>query len=460
MLLGACTGASDFGAFHLRDAGSEVDAGLPADAAADAGLDAGSDASFDAGVDAGFDAGPPPCVPEECFWGRCLDSTRCDDPIAVDATYVSACALRPSGEVVCWGGNGRGHLGTGQVADTSPPTVVACVPPIDQVDTGIGLTCFRSVAGEVFCSGENDRGILGIGAVTGDEIVPLRVRLPEGTAAVDIAAAAYHACAVLDGGEVWCWGSNDRYRAGDGEENPVLSPQRIDGVLASEIATGDAHSCALDLAGNIACWGGNWLAQGGAGDTVDPQRVPRLVQSPTSAAPFEAEHLFSGWLSNCTTNAGVVHCWGNDGEGEMGNDRPFIAETRPAPLPLPDDVRVREVAQDQHGCAVAEDGRLFCWGRNHWGESAPDQLPDELGTSARPTLTPRQVPGVEHALDVATAYGFTCYVEALAGTARAVRCFGHNGGSKLGRLDSSIIYSPAPLDVATPIDPGVSCPGE
>ena len=67
------------------------------------------------------------------------------------------------------------------------------------------------------CWGYNIAGQLGIGSTSriGDEpgemgeILHL-VQLGAGRTAVAIAAGGYHTCALLSGGSVACWGSNDK----------------------------------------------------------------------------------------------------------------------------------------------------------------------------------------------------------------------------------------------------------
>ncbi len=80
---------------------------------------------------------------------------------------------------------------------------------------------------------------------------------------VDVATGSTHACALLDDGTVWCWGSNLGGQLGswEYETEPPMSmsatPIRVPGVTgATAIAASGLSTCAIDR-GRLVCWGGS-----------------------------------------------------------------------------------------------------------------------------------------------------------------------------------------------------------
>jgi alpha-tubulin suppressor-like RCC1 family protein len=93
----------------------------------------------------------------------------------------------------------------------------------------------------------------------------------------------------------------------------------------------------------------------------------------------------------------------------------------------------------RHGCGIREDGhRLYCWGRNNYGQ---------LGTGDKtPRIRPTAVQGLGPVLGVTTGGRHSC---AIVKTGRRVRCWGKNEHGQLGdgtRTDRSAPVAVADLD--------------
>ncbi len=94
-----------------------------------------------------------------------------------------------------------------------------------------------------------------------------------------------HSCALLDNGNVKCWGNNafgqlglgDTDTRGDESGEMGNSLPAIDlgsGQTATRLAAGGRHSCALLDNGNVKCWGNNAFGQLGLDATDDRGNVP------------------------------------------------------------------------------------------------------------------------------------------------------------------------------------------
>jgi hypothetical protein len=81
--------------------------------------------------------------------------------------------------------------------------------------------------------------------------------------AVAIAAADEHACAIISGGTVKCWGRDMRGELGDGKAVIVGSPTTVSFLDDAEsIAAGVEATCVIHKDASISCWGqttrGSW----------------------------------------------------------------------------------------------------------------------------------------------------------------------------------------------------------
>ena len=79
---------------------------------------------------------------------------------------------------------------------------------------------------------------------------------------ITLKAGRRHYCALLDNGSLQCWGLNNygQLGLGDTSERDVLTPAYVDlgvGRTATEISVGEYHSCAILDNGEMKCWGNN-----------------------------------------------------------------------------------------------------------------------------------------------------------------------------------------------------------
>ena len=135
------------------------------------------------------------------------------DAVAVAAGQRHTCALRATGNVVCWGSNAVGQLGAGPVPTTNKPTPVPGLSGVVQVATNTTTTCAVKNDGTVWCWGEGLVGQLGNGGRVNSG-VPVQVQGLAG--ATQVSVGVNHACAVTNKNEPFCWGSNRYAQLGSG----------------------------------------------------------------------------------------------------------------------------------------------------------------------------------------------------------------------------------------------------
>ena len=261
---------------------------------------------------------------------------------------------------------------------------------------GSAHSCALSSDGTVRCWGENSDGQLGLGdtADRGDESGEMGADLPlvdlDGLAA-QIACGDKHTCALLNSGQIKCWGRNvagqlglgDTANRGDqpGEMGANLPTVAIGTVrTALKVVAGFDFTCVLLDTQNVKCWGANSFGQLGRGNTV------ALLSPPTSSIDLVQSNtvtdISAGYFHVCVVFQNKrAQCWGSNDAGALGYGDAFnrgdAANQMGANLPLIQLGANHEVEYIDAGastsCAILASGVMKCWGLNDDGElgSAP-----------------------------------------------------------------------------------------
>ncbi len=274
---------------------------------------------------------------------------------AIAAGGSHTCALLDNRTVRCWGFAFWGELGYGNpppdpetpdqepdpvdIGDNELPGEVGPVNlggPAKAITAGDLHTCALLNDGTVRCWGQGTNGQLGYGNEnnvghrrTNPPAVAGPVDLGPGRTATAISAGAAQTCAVLDDGNVRCWGfgGNGRLgygntsRIGDSETPGSVAPVDLGaGRTAKAIGVGDGHACALLDDASVRCWGFNIDGRLGYGHTVDIGDD----ETPGSAGPVDlggrgAVAIALGRRHTCARlDDGNVRCWGYGANGRLG----------------------------------------------------------------------------------------------------------------------------------------------
>jgi hypothetical protein len=227
--------------------------------------------------------------------------------------------------------------------------------------SGAPFACART-ATQVFCWGSDSAGQLGTGADYDNCTVPDSLEtfdcveyaepldMLDGSMVTQLALGGNHTCALMSDGTVQCWGGNRAGQLGtpfaDGEERATpLAVPGLSGV--TQIAAGSNHTCALLDSGEVRCWGFNRLGQLGDADadhgtscTLSETNVGDCSDAPvTVAGVSDATYLAAGSQHTCVIRAGgtEVWCWGLNDMLQLGNGpnrTPTGAELGPSNTPV------------------------------------------------------------------------------------------------------------------------------
>ena len=256
------------------------------------------------------------------------------------STMVSTCAILDNGDLKCWGSDQSGQLGDGGTTHNSGTWTTQ--PSSTPVDLGQGRT------------------------------------------AVAVSVGGSHVCAILDNGDLKCWGSDAYGQLGDGgathngytmTTQPSSTPVDLgQGRTAVAVSAGNSHTCAILDNGDLKCWG--WDRYGQLGDggtshdsntkTTQPSSTPvDLGQGRTAVAVSTWGDFTCAILDN-----GDLKCWGRDSWGQLGDGGADTDIYAPSSTPVDLGVGRTAVAVSagaQHTCAILDNGDAKCWGYGVYG---------------------------------------------------------------------------------------------
>lgn len=282
--------------------------------------------------------------------------------VALAVGEYHTCALTDAGGVKCWGFGGNGRLGYGGTqSQFTPVDVSGLTQGVIAIAAGAWHTCALTGEGAVRCWGTG--GVLGDGTTTW-HLTPVSV-IGLDSGVVKITAGFFHNCALMADGAVKCWGSNTYGQIGDGTQTDRLVPVDITalGTGNQVISAGAYHTCVITSAGVIKCWGRN--PDGRLGDgTTNQQLLPVNV----SGMNERAVYVSGGSYHTCAiTESGYVKCWGENTSGQLGDGS---TTRRLTPVRVNGITRgvIGLAAGTAHSCNLTEDGGIKCWGNNSNGQ--------------------------------------------------------------------------------------------
>ena len=297
------------------------------------------------------------------------------------------CALLETGAVRCWGDGSRGRLGYGNtdaVGDDEHPAAAGDVDigdDIVQLAAGVSHTCALLAEGTVRCWGKGTVGRLGYGNTNniGDDELPSSAgNVDVGGKVKKLAAGDTHTCALLETGNVRCWGLGENGRLGYGNtenigdnETPSSAGDVPVGGKVKELAAGDTHTCAvMEKDGAVRCWGFNGqgccLGYPGEEEDIGDDELPSSVGDVDVGGAVEK--LVAGFVYTCALmETGAMRCWGSNSNGKLGygGASGSIGDDEHPSSAGDIDVGGTVIgmsAAESHTCALMETGDVRCWG--------------------------------------------------------------------------------------------------
>ena len=215
---------------------------------------------------------------------------------------------------------------------------------------------------------------------------------------LNVATGEKHSCGWIRNGPLKCWGGNAFGQLGLGDTMPRGSTAGSMGnalkevVLTSgghpvRVALGDYHGCALMDNGDVKCWGDNNYGQLGLGDTNHRGDAPgemgnnlpaiELGTDPATNLPVLASEIGAfGYHSCAMLSNGKIKCWGNNNDGQLGQgdnlhrgDGAYEMGDFLSFVSLGPGRRATKVTGGgNHVCALLDERNVKCWGWNTYGQ--------------------------------------------------------------------------------------------
>tara|TARA_Y100000992_G_C21274531_1_gene499091 strand:+ start:1896 stop:5234 length:3339 start_codon:yes stop_codon:yes gene_type:complete len=337
------------------------------------------------------------------------------------------CVITEDQRVVCWGSNDQGKRGLGGGIDNASVTPVGKAGPwvvgnlsggMVEVSSGGWSACSLKQTGEIWCWGGGEYGQLGSGndlcqGSTGSLACqqaqnhpPVKVSLPLGRTAVSLSDANQgHFCAILDNGDGICWGWNENGQLGDGtvctggsywqdNSNPTpagcnskngrYTPAVIDdsnfpaNSSFISISMGQRHSCGIIDNNDLYCWGQNNYGQLGIGlSDFQNYPTPQFVASNVIAVGTGDQHSCALYENQ------NVKCWGQNNMGQLGTGDNYLYSS-PQPINLSTNILLISLESAYNSnCVITEEFETYCWGTNYFSQLGNQ---DGDGTQENPLL--------------------------------------------------------------------------
>ncbi|MCL2173995.1 IPT/TIG domain-containing protein, partial [Candidatus Saccharibacteria bacterium] len=353
----------------------------------------------------------------------------------VSSGIMCVFAIDSSGLLWAWGSNSMGQLGDSSGVNSPVPIMLSGDPtnPIygrqfSSVTAGTNHVLAIDEFGELWTWGNNTNGQLGNNNTTSlptslsaDSTNPLHSLRFQATA-----GSYYHSIAIDEFGRLWTWGRNDNNgQLGDGTNinSPIpinisgLSSSPVYGQLFKDVAANRNYAAsttfAIDETGQTWGWGGNSNGELGNGTTSDgdlpqPSAVAMITPVVTvGGSPCTNVTVVSGTEFTCVTAAhakgyvDVTVTIGGETAILAGAYRYYDPHTVTAVTPDTGPTAggqtvtitgtnfeqnvglVQIVGGGDHTLALNENGNLYTWGNNNYGQ---------LGNGTNGTGTNSDVP--------------------------------------------------------------------
>jgi len=384
-----------------------------------------------------------------------LDSSLREKKIThVMTRYNITCASVDSKDVYCWGKTG----GTDNYDEKSysylaPYHMITAEElgerKVVKIARGTQHSCYLDNMGDVYCGGDNSRGQLGYGTDEDSYSMDIPVKTGDMTDSfiVDISIGSQFTCAVDIEGSVYCWGYNSKGQLGKGDWKSSSVPKKVymDSVLKGEkvinVNAGMEHVCALTDEKNVYCWGGNSDGQLGNGSFEDSP-VPGKVDETGVLGGKLIEHIDTLFDHNCViADDGYVYCWGRNKYGELGNG---LEENSSVPVRAlvgnePDEIKSVMLSTGySHTCSIDDKNDLYCWGYRDYSVQDRETFSSfyDIGK-----VMDKGDSSVYPIVSIDAGIGYTCFVNSLG----ELYCWGENHSGQLGNATAT--NSDLPVEV-------------
>lgn len=239
----------------------------------------------------------------------------------------------------------------------------------------------------------------------------------------EVYCGRYHTIARTTSGLVFTWGGGKNGRLGHGDEKIRAQPTCVEALVQQEavaITAGYHNNLVLTSTSDVWSWGWGAHGQLGLGDTKDrdvPTIIPELSQEGVCSLSCGDRHSFA------ITEDGRVFGWGSNEFGQLGCGTKGDTVLRPQLIDGLQGLKVVAISSgDRHSAAVTNTGAVYTWGCGMDGQCGHSVFRDVV----RPKLVEHLVS--KFIVDVKCGHNFTMVMT----SDQEVYAWGNNTYGQLG----------------------------
>ncbi len=210
----------------------------------------------------------------------------------------------------------------------------------------------------------------------------------------------------------------------------------------SRLAAGNEHVCTIRADSTVWCWGKGYYGELGVEETyrLPPQLLTSTPVQVATSDVSDARSLAAGLNHTCALlNDGRVKCWGRNDSGQT-NSYPgdswaptFVkvpSGTAAPDVPLEN---VKAIAAGyNHTCALKNDGGVSCWGKNNKGQLGRGYTDPSNTVSRVWSGSSFDSPPLKNVVAISAAGDHTCALLSFT----SVKCWGGGEYGALGNGES------------------------
>jgi len=302
--------------------------------------------------------------------------------MAMDVSSTHTLALMNNGTVWAWGLNNQGQCGINITNDTkiiTGPIQVSSINDVKAIASGGSFSIALKNDGTVWTWGDNRYGEIGIGVpamLTSADSYPYPTEVQGLYDIIAVDAGDQFAMALKNDGTVYTWGYNGDGALGNkrlaGFNSYVSSPIEVDGPRnVKAIYAGPFNAMALTKDGKLWAWGhaSYILGERQINMTSSANSTPGIIPGVVDAQSVTIGEQHAAFLKN----DGTVWTWGNDWRGTLGNGSSLYhgmpSDFSYTPIKVSGLTNIIAIyAGAEHLIALKDDGTVWGWGGNNYGQ--------------------------------------------------------------------------------------------
>lgn len=218
------------------------------------------------------------------------------------------------------------------------------------------------------------------------------------------------------------------------------------GTFSTDSASGEEQTCGI-INQETWCWGSGVDGRLGNGTTTTSLIPVKVSRQAGLLQGKEDTNISVGAAFACVVADSRVYCWGRNGYGQLGNG---LTASSNVPVAVSTATGMTEqikqvVTGGEHACALTVGGDVWCWGRNNYGQIGNGVVTDTL------SMRPERVDGLGQASSMPVSQiaaslwaSHNCAI-ALSASGPKAYCWGRNDSGQLG--DGTSTHRPNPVAV-------------